>query len=275
MSKGGFDLDRIGGRRALAELIDEVLVAGDAARRMYEAGMIRWTDRTRVERKPDRSPVTEADRAVEERLSGFLRRRYPDTAFLGEETGESGPETAGMRWVLDPIDGTRAFVRGTETWSVLLGLLADGHPVLGIAYMPAAEDLFWAVRGDGAWGNGRPLAVSRVGKLEDATISHGTLQQFTGAAMVPALQRLGERTESQRGFGDFDGYRRLLRGQVDAMIDPAVMPWDVCAASVLVHEAGGVLTSFDGQPTIFGGGAVASNGLFHKDLLALLDEPSR
>lgn len=271
MSSGAFDLDRIGGRRALAEVIDEVLAAGDAARSMYEAGLIRWTDRSRVAVKPDRSPVTEADRAVEERLSSFLRRRYPDAAFLGEETGESGPEAAGMRWVLDPIDGTRAFVRGIETWSVLLGLIEDGHPVLGIAYMPAAEDLFWAVRGDGAWGNGRPLAVSRVAQLADATVSHGTLQQFTGAAMVPALARLGERTESQRGFGDFDGYRRLLRGQVDAMVDPAVMPWDICAAAMLVREAGGVLTSFDGEPTIFGGGAVASNGLFHAELLELLE----
>lgn len=266
-----FDLDRIGGRHALAALIDEVVAAGDEARRMYEAGLIRWTDRTRVEIKQDRTPVTEADRTVEARLSRFLLGRYPEASFLGEETGESGPERAGLRWVLDPIDGTRAFLRGIGTWSVLLGLLADGEPVLGIAYMPCEDDLFWGVRGDGAWGNGRPLAVSRVRTLEDATISHGTLQQFTGAAMIPALARLGERTASQRGFGDFDGYRRLLRGQVDAMVDPAVMPWDVCAASVLVKEAGGVLTSFDGEDTIFGGGAVASNGLFHAELLALLE----
>jgi histidinol-phosphatase len=268
---GVFDLDRIGGRGALADLTAEVLAAGDEARRMYEAGLIRWTDRARIEMKPDRSPVTEADRTVEERISSFLRKRYPEASFLGEETGESGPEEAGLRWVLDPIDGTRAFVRGIGTWSVLLGLIADGEPVLGIAYMPVEEDLFVGVRGEGALGNGRPLAVSRVSTLEDSTISHGTLQQFTGAAMVPALARLGERTASQRGFGDFDGYRRVLRGQVDAMVDPAVMPWDICAAAVLVREAGGVLTSFEGEPTIFGGGAVASNGLFHAELLALID----
>jgi histidinol-phosphatase len=270
MSAAGFDLDRIGGRAALAELIDEVLVAGDEARRMYEAGLVRWTDRARVEIKPDRTPVTEADRAVEERISGYLRRRYPDAAFLGEETGESGPAAAGLRWVLDPIDGTRAFVRGIGTWSVLLGLIADGEPVLGVAYMPAEADLFWAVRGEGAWGNGRPLAVSRIARLEDATVSHGTLVQFTEAGMVPALGRLGERTASQRGFGDFDGYRRLLRGQVDAMVDPGVKAWDICAAAVLVAEAGGMLTSLEGEATIFGGSALASNGLFHGDLLSLV-----
>jgi histidinol-phosphatase len=221
--------------------------------------------------KQDRSPVTAADQLVENKLSTYLRTKFPDAGFLGEETGESGPETAGLRWVLDPIDGTRAFLRGIGTWSVLLGLIADGEPVLGIAYLPAEEDLYWGVRGDGAWGNGRPLAVSRIASLADSTISHGSLQQFTGAAMIPALARLGERTASQRGFADFDGYRRLLLGQVDAMVDPAVMPWDVCAAAVLVREAGGMLTSFDGEPTIFGGGALASNGLFHGELLRLVD----
>jgi histidinol-phosphatase len=266
-----FDLDRVGGRRAFAELIDEVLAAGDEARRMYESGLVRWTDRTRVKIKPDKSPVTEADQRVEQRLSSFLRRRYPEFGFLGEETGESGSSTARLRWVLDPIDGTRAFVRGIGTWSVLLGLLEGDEPVLGIAYLPVEEDLLWAVKGDGAWGNGRPLAVSTVDRIEDATVAHGSLQQFTGAAMVPVLASLGERTASQRGFADFDGYRRLLRGQVDAMIDPGVMPWDVCAAAILVREAGGTLTSFKGESTIFGGGAVASNGRFHREILALLE----
>lgn len=266
-----FDLDRIGGRRAFAELVDQVLAAGDEARRMYDAGLIRWSDRTRVQLKPDHSPVSEADRLVETRLSTFLHQRYPDFGFLGEETGESGPPSAPLRWVLDPIDGTRAFLRGIGTWSVLLGLLEGDEPVLGIAYLPAENELYWAVKGEGAWGNGRPLAVSRIARLEEATVAHGTLQQFTGARMVPALVGLAARTASQRGFADFDGYRRLLLGQVDAMIDPGVMAWDLCAAAILVREAGGLLTSLDGDSTIFGGGAVASNGLLHDELLSLLD----
>lgn len=272
-----FDLDRIGGRRALADLTNEIILAGGHARRMFEAGMIRWEQRERVSMKPDRTPVTEADRLVEERLSGYLRKHFPAAGFLGEETGEhravdgeSGTPDHGLCWVLDPIDGTRAFVRGIETWSVLLGLLWNGTPVLGLAYMPAADELFSAVAGDGAWGNGRPLRVSPLASFADSTVAHGSLQQFTGTGHTEMLGRLGEQTQSQRGFSDFDGYRRLLRGQVDAMVDPGVAPWDICASYVLVQEAGGKLTSFENRSTIFGGSAVASNGLIHDSLVALI-----
>ncbi len=260
-----FDLDRIGGRSALATLIDEVLSAGEEARRLYRSGV---ANRTR--KKPDRSPVTEADEAVEKRLSAYLRERYPEAGFLGEETGSAGPSQAGLRWVVDPIDGTRAFIRGIPTWSILVGLEADGRPVLGVAYMPAAEDLFFAVEGEGAWGNGRPLAVSHVDSLADCAVTHGALSQFTDLQLGHLLPRLGEATYTQRGFSDFDGYRQLLFGRVDAMIDPGVAPWDICAAAVLVREAGGRLTSLDGEETIHGGGAVASNGAVHDALIQLL-----
>lgn len=261
----GFDLDRIGGRRAFGELVDEVLAAGEEASRLYRNGV---ANRTR--RKPDRSPVTEADEAVERRLSAYLRRRFPEAGFLGEETGSAGPSEAGLRWVVDPIDGTRAFIRGIPTWSILVGLEAEGKPVLGVAYMPAAEDLFFAVEGEGAWGNGRPLAVSRVDALEDCAVTHGALSQFTDLQLGHLLPRLGERTYTQRGFSDFDGYRQLLLGRVDAMIDPGVAPWDICAAYVLVREAGGKLTSLAGEDTIHAGTSLATNGAVHDALLALL-----
>jgi histidinol-phosphatase len=263
-----FDLDRVGGRKALVELIDEVLGAGEEALRLYRGGAA-----NRMRKKPDSSPVTEADEAVERRLMKHLLKRYPDSGFLGEETGSSGPPGAGLRWVVDPIDGTRAFIRGIPTWSILLGLEADGEPVLGIAYMPAAGDLFVAVTGDGARGNGRPLSVSKVDDLADAAVSHGALSQFTDLQLGHLLPLLGERTYTQRGFADFDGYRQLLFGRVDAMVDPGVSAWDICAAAVLVREAGGVLTSLDGEPTIHGGGAVATNGLIHDALLSLLATP--
>lgn len=268
----GFDLDRIGGFKGLAALVDAVWAAGDEARRKFEDGQIRWSDRKAVEVKPDRTPVTEADRAVEARLRAFLLSRYPTMGFLGEESGAGGLDDAGFRWVLDPIDGTRAFVRGIGTWSVLLALTWHGDPVFGIAAMPAEGDLFWGGRGLGAWDNGRPVSLSRIAALEDATVAHGTLQQFTATGRVEVLRRLGERTASQRGFCDFDGYRRLLRGQVDAMVDPDVKAWDIGPAAVLVREAGGVLTSFEGDSTVFGGSALASNGLVHDALVGLLAE---
>ncbi|MCA9609176.1 MAG: histidinol phosphate phosphatase [Myxococcales bacterium] len=263
---GKFDLGRIGGRMALGALTNEVLEAGQDALALYRGGAA-----NRTKKKPDRSPVTEADQAVERRLRSFLTERYPEAAFLGEETGASGPSEAGLRWVVDPIDGTRAFIRGIPTWSILLGLEADGEPVLGLAYMPAADDLFVAVQGHGAFCNGRPLRVSSVDAMEDCVVSHGALSQFTDMSRGDWLPRLARATYTQRGFADFDGYRQLVLGRVDAMIDPGVAPWDVCAAAVIVREAGGRFTSFEGEQTIHDGtGFLASNGGVHDALLELL-----
>ncbi len=267
---GKFDLDRIGGRAALAALTDEVLEAGQDALALYRNGAA-----NRTKKKPDRSPVTEADQAVERRLKSFLVERYPEAAFLGEETGASGPSEAGLRWVVDPIDGTRAFIRGIPTWSILIGLEADGEPVLGVAYMPAAGDLFVASQGHGAFMNGRPLRVSSVDSLDDCVVSHGALSQFTDMSRGDWLPRLARSTYTQRGFADFDGYRQLVLGRVDAMIDPGVAPWDVCAAAVIVREAGGRFTNFEGEETIHDGtGFLASNGGVHDAILGLLSGAS-
>lgn len=265
---GEFDLDRIGGRPGFADLINEILEAGQDALALYRGGAA-----NRAKKKPDRSPVTEADRAVEARLRKYFNERYPDHGFLGEETGASGPSEAGMRWVVDPIDGTRAFIRGIPTWSILVGLEAEGEPAIGLAYMPADGDLFTAVRGFGAFANGRPVTVSSVDQLDDSVVSHGALSQFTDMHRGHWLPHLATATYTQRGFADFDGYRQLLLGRVDAMIDPGVAPWDVCAAAVLVREAGGRFTSFEGHETIHDAtGFLASNGHVHDALLALLDE---
>ncbi|MCB9592079.1 MAG: histidinol phosphate phosphatase [Sandaracinaceae bacterium] len=263
---GKFDLDRIGGRKALAALIDEVLEAGQDALALYRGGAA-----NRTKRKPDRSPVTEADQAVEKRLRRFFEDRYPEAGFLGEETGSGGAGDSALRWVVDPIDGTRAFIRGIPTWSILVGLEADGEPVLGVAYMPAADDLFVATQGRGAFCNGRPLRVSSVEAIGDSVVSHGALSQFTDMNLGQWLPSLARETYTQRGFADFDGYRQLVLGRVDAMIDPGVAPWDVCAAAVIVREAGGRFTSLEGEETIHDGtGFLASNGAVHDSLLALL-----
>jgi len=267
---GQFQLEQIGGRPALGALINEVLEAGQDALALYRGGAA-----NRTKKKPDRSPVTEADQAVERRLRKYFSERYPEIGFLGEETGASGPEDSGLRWVVDPIDGTRAFIRGIPTWAILVGLEFEGEPVLGVAYMPAADDLFVASRGRGAFCNGRPLSVSSVDTLEDCVVTHGALAQFTDMNLGPWLPRLGRSTYTQRGFADFDGYRQLLLGRVDAMIDPGVAPWDVCAAAVLVREAGGTFTSFEGEDTIHDGtGFLASNGAVHGALLELLGRPT-
>ena len=260
-----FDLDRIGGRRVLFDLIDEVLACGEHALHLQRDGA-----GTRARAKADRSPVTEADEAVEKRLREFATKRFPGATFLGEEGGSSGSDRAPVRFVVDPIDGTRAFVRGIPTWSILVGVEVDAEPAIGVAHMPAAGQLFVAVRGEGALGDGRPLHVSDVGSLDAAVISHGNLQQFTEMGVEGALVDLATRTFTQRGFGDFEGYKQLLLGRVDAVVDPAVKPWDLCAPAVLVREAGGALTSFSGEPTIYGGCGLATNGHLQAELVALL-----
>lgn len=264
MSAPAFDLDRIGGRRAFDALVDEVLGAGEDAVRALRDGAAR-----RVMTKPDRSPVTEADQAVETRLRGFMERRFAHVGFVGEETG-TGNADAALRFIVDPIDGTRAFVRGLPTWSILVGLEADGEPVAGIAHFPASGDLFVGVRGHGAYGNGRPLRVSAIDSLDGALIAHGSLQQFTAAGFGAMLTHLGERTHTQRGFADFDGYRQMLWGRADGMVDPSVQPWDLCAAAVLIREAGGRFTDLAGNETIYAGIGVASNGVVHDALLDVL-----
>lgn len=262
MRVNDFDIDRIGGSRGLKALEEVVVRAGDAAMRHFRQGVV-------PDKKPDRSPVTVADREVEHTIRDHVITEYPGAEFFGEETGTHG-NNPDLRFVVDPIDGTRAFVRRLPTWSVLVGIEAAGVPVVGIAYMPAAGDFFAAVRNGGATHNGKPVRVSKVGSLNDATVTHGSLQQFTESGMAAALVRLAEVTDSARGFPDFDGYRQVLLGRSDAMIDPGVKPYDICAAAVLIREAGGRLTSIEGEETIYGGSAIASNGLIHDELLAAL-----
>ena len=257
-----FDITRIGGPDGLHALEEVVRRAGDAALKHFQQGVV-------PEKKPDRSPVTIADREAEQIIRDLIVSTFPDAGFLGEETGVRKGST-GLRFIVDPIDGTRAFVRGWSTWSVLLGVEAEGVPVVGIAYMPAAGDFFIGVQGKGATHNGNPVRVSKIAPLADATVTHGGLQQFTMAGVGEALLRLSDACDIARGCPDFDGYRQILLGRSDAMVDPGVQPYDICAPAVLIREAGGRLTSFRGDETIYGGGAIASNGIIHDELVAAL-----
>ena len=259
-------LDRLGGRPAFDDLVDAVLKAGELGLKLFLEGA-----GARAEKKPDQSPVTEADRAIEAQLSAFVEKRFPDACFYGEETGEGASTPSSLRFIVDPIDGTRAFLRGMPTWSVLVGVEHDGLPIAGVAFMPASGDLFTAVSGHGAYANGRPIRLSRVAALGDALISHGALAQFTDTKQAGALVRLAEATYTQRGLGDFAGYRALLLGQADAVIDPGVQPYDVAAAAAIVREAGGRFSAIDGSETIYGPGAIASNGPLHDAIVALLN----
>lgn len=262
------------GARPAAEfsvaLVDRVLASALAAARVAGAVALEHFRRgVTVAWKADQTPVTEADRAAEQVVVERLGAEFPDVGFLGEELGARGNQA--RRWIVDPIDGTRNFVRGIPYWATLLALEEAGEITLGVVHAPATGELYWARRGQGAFVDGTPLRVSSVTRLPEATLVHSSLRYLrTPPELWDGFVRLVDGTERQRGFGDYLGYTFVLRGQAELMVEADVRPWDLAPFLVLVEEAGGRFTDFAGRPTIYSGHAVASNGLVHEAALALL-----
>ena len=227
----------------------------------------------RVEAKPDLTPVSDADLATEESLRNLLRRGRPRDSMLGEEFGRTG---AGQRcWVIDPIDGTKNFVRGVPVWATLIGLMADGEVTVGVASAPALGRRWWAARGGGAW-TGRSLTkatschVSGVTSLADASLSYSGLSTWRDSGRLAEFLGLAGATWRTRAYGDFWSHVMVAEGAVDISAETDVKLWDLAALQVIVEEAGGVFTDLDGRPVPDGGSAVCTNGLLHRDVLSLL-----
>ena len=225
--------------------------------------MPRFRSGLAVETKPDLTPVTEADRAVEAELRRLLAGARPDDAVLGEEEGESG--SGRRRWIVDPVDGTRNYTRGIPVWATLVALEERGVVRVGVVSAPALGRRWWAERGGGAFASGERMRVSDVARIEDAVLC------FTLEDPVPEIAR---RAWHARGFGDFWAHMLVAEGAVDAAVDAVgVSEWDLAAAQVIVEEAGGRFTDLAGEPRIDGGTAVSSNGLLHDELLRAAAAP--
>ncbi|PPK98723.1 histidinol-phosphatase [Kineococcus xinjiangensis] len=227
----------------------------------------------RVETKPDLTPVTDADRAAEELVRSQLKRTRPRDSVLGEEYGLVGH---GQRqWVVDPIDGTKNFVRGVPVWATLIALLDDGVPVLGVVSAPALGKRWWASRGSGAW-SGRSLAsavrlsVSGVRSLADASFAYSSLSGWEEAGRLEGFLELSRRVWRTRGYGDFWSYMLLAEGAVDVAAEPELALHDMAALVPIVEEAGGRFTSRDGVDGCGGGNAVVTNGHLHEEALRYL-----
>lgn len=221
-----------------------------------------------VARKDDGTPVTDADLGAERALRRAIRARYPHHAVLGEEDGLDGPEGA-PTWILDPVDGTKNFVRGNPVWATLVALEVDGRGVVGVVSAPALHTRWDGVRGGPAHQDGREIRVSTVDDLAAAQVSVGSLRRFRQRDLGRLLDGLVRSTPRQRGFGDFWQHCLVASGAVDAAVDPEVDLWDLAAVGVIVRAAGGRLTSLDGEDTERGGDALSSNGLLHEAVLAL------
>jgi len=231
-----------------------------------------------VDTKPDLTPVTDADRAAEEAIRGQLSRSRPRDAVLGEEFGSTGHGR--RQWVIDPIDGTKNFVRGVPVWATLIALIDDGVPVVGVVSAPALGRRWWAAKGAGAY-TGRSLsaatrlAVSSVSGLTDASLSYSSLTGWKERGNLDEFLGLTEAVWRTRAYGDFWSYCLVAEGAVDIACEPELNLYDMAALVPVVTEAGGRFTSLEGEEGPFGGNALATNGLLHEEVLHLLNPELR
>ena len=228
----------------------------------------------RVTRKPDRTPVTDADTATEDALRAVIGAERPGDAVLGEERGGELPES-GRGWVLDPIDGTKNYSRGVPAWATLIGLTVHGRAVVGIASAPALGRRWWGAHGLGAWtsengGPPRRITVSGVADLADAYLSTTDFRTFSENGDLPRWLALADACWETRAFGDFWQYCLVAEGVIDVAVDRAASVWDLAALVPILDEAGGRLTDLDGVATHDGGNALASNGHLHHAALEVL-----
>ncbi len=222
-----------------------------------------------VETKADASPVTVADREAEAYIRRTIESRFPNDGIVGEEFGEARPE-ARQRWIIDPIDGTRSFVRGVPLYGVLIGLERRDGPVLGVIHLPALNETVAAARGEGCHWRGRRARVSAASELGASLCLATELQPGEDRERSAALGRLVKAVEAARTWGDCYGYALVATGRADIMVDSRMHVWDCAALLPVIEEAGGRFTDWRGERTIRGGDAVASNGLLHDQVLALL-----
>lgn len=223
-----------------------------------------------VEWKENFSPVSFADREAEALLRRCLLDRFPDDAFLGEESGAKDGST-GYRWIVDPIDGTRSFVRGIPLWGTLVGLEYRGEVIAGVGVMPALGHTYRALRGDGAYRGDRRLQVSSVDRLEHALLFCSTLSGFFKARREADFLELARRTQRQRAFGNFYGFALVAEGAGEVMIEHGVHPWDIAALMPILEEAGGRLTDWEGNRTLDRPDVLATNGRLHDVALKILN----
>ncbi len=216
-----------------------------------------------VDTKPDMTPVSVADREVEDALRARIRK---GESFLGEETGASGKSK--LRWIVDPIDGTRNFVRGIPVFATLIALERRGKLELGVVSAPALHRRWWAERGGGAWLNGEPIHVSGVHRIEDAVVAYTSARDFFAQGVGDEFLDLANRSWTARGVGDFWMHMLVAEGAAELAIDLTVSLWDVAAVQPIVEEAGGRFSDLSGAARADGGSGVSSNGFLHDEALA-------
>jgi histidinol-phosphatase len=257
-------------------LADDLAVALTLA---HEADLIA-IDRYRaqdldVQLKPDRSQVTDGDTRVEKMIRDHLAQARPGDAILGEEFGGGDPHAPGRQWILDPIDGTANFIRGVPIWGLLLSLVIDGVPQVGVVSAPALGRRWWAATGHGAWAEieghpARRIQVSGIADLAEATLSYNSLKQWDDAGRLDQLIALSRGVGRTRAFGDLWSYMLLAEGAIDIAGEFDVKPWDIAALIPIVREAGGTVTDVNGGDRLDDLSIIATNGALHRSVMDFL-----
>lgn len=252
------------------ELLD---FATDAVWQAGRATLAHFQARLDIERKPDDSPVTIADRTAEQILRRLIEERFPQHAIIGEELGQAPGKDSSHRWILDPIDGTQSFIRGVPLYGMLVGLEVSGEMFLGVAHFPALGEMFAAATGEGCRWNGKPARVSPVSRLTEALLAYTDARDLAEQS-ADAWSRLQKATRLQRGFPDCYGHCLVASGRAEIMLDAYMSPWDCAALLPILREAGGTFTDWKGKATIDGGNAFSTNGLLFGQVLEILRSPS-
>jgi len=246
--------------------VEVALRAGHATMQHYQTGVT-------TELKPDRSPVTAADRAAERLARELITARFPDDAIIGEEFGAEG--SSERRWILDPIDGTRTFIRGVPFFGFLLALQVGDEVPIGVMHFPALNETVSAAHGLGCWWNAKRAHVSNIGALGDALVCTTDAESVTRSPRADSWQRLTGAAGLTRTWGDCYGYALVATGRAEAMLDATVSIWDIAAVSPIIREAGGVLTDWDGNNGYDIPSAVATNGMLAEETRRVLRGDAR
>jgi histidinol-phosphatase len=264
---------RRGAETELERWLDFALACADSA---DELALRHFRTKLEIDTKPDGSLVTEADKAIETMIRTRIADAYPDHGIVGEEFGREA-RGADIRWYVDPIDGTHNFLRGIPLFGVLLAVERDGELQVGVMSAPALGQRWYAARGQGAWTAGGPAArsprrlrVSGIDRIDESQIVFRSIGDMRASRVAAGFDQLLSETWRERGYGDFWGYALVADASAEAMMEQDLGPWDMAAPLVVIEEAGGVMTDFDGRRSLDLGEALASNGVLHGELLERL-----
>ena len=250
------------GQTRIEQVLELARVTGDIALQHYKSNLT-------VETKADGSPVTAADRAAETAAREWILKYFPEDGVLGEEFGEERPSAA-RQWIIDPIDGTKSFVRGVPLWGSLVALTEGDEVLAGAAYFPAIGEWLAAAQNAGCWWNDSLCHVSAVDKMHEATVMT-TDERFTGRIQyLDGWRRLSRAAAVSRTWGDCFGYLLVATGRAEVMVDPVMSPWDAAALQPIIMEAGGHFSDWDGKDTAFSGSVIATNGALAAEARHLL-----